>query len=295
MLTGSRWPQRPPVGTPIDGSHPLSGGLVAFWPGADSTGGMYNAVGGASYAAAIGAPVWQPGPYGLAPYLSGTSQYFDAGPIPALNGATQATVICAGSYVPGENWIIGRLGASGSHFGALIVPDGTIYLCADPGNGGYQPIYGYGPDRGQPVAVGAGNFVLAMVLDLSLPSGSLQIRAYLNGHVLPAEPLAGTPSPVAISDDHWTMGVLYGYYPGSRSAPQYTQGRLDWCALWSGRALDAGEVASFSANPWVISRRGYNALAQFAARTGPRVSYPRGFSTCRPVHLTTADFTCYLD
>lgn len=275
-----RWVQKPPVGTLIDRSHPLAQGLVAFWSLNEGTGAPTDAVAGLG-TLLEGGVAWGAGASG--PGLQCTALGAGAYAIlpPQLQLPYPLTIACGFRYLGGSptgnaNIFALESATSGSPInnarvtwnagGSAITAD----ISAEAYLGSYMP------------AVGS-----ETPLGLSVASSNV-MALYAGGQSVYSTASAGGNAP------SWTPTACacIGQIPGLSS--RTAQGIVTWAGAWS-RALSAAEHAALAANPWQLFAPPRDAARLSAVASGRRVSYPRGSSALRPLHLPTADLYGHLD
>lgn len=257
-MLGSRWAQKPPVGTPLDGSSGLAGGLLGFWPCNEGSGGSAADAGPYGLTAGSTSPAWGVGPG------PGVASLFLAS-VPPWLAISYPFVLAAGVRLTGTPGDLIGYGTSAGGMGHVDATATTWQGGADHG----------GFDWGVPTAP-----YLDRDLVMAGEFGNGVVRLWIGGQLI-----ASTGSVAGTNPFPTSNGLIQ--LVGSPAAI------IDWVGFW-GRSLTAAEHECLAANPWQIFRpRGD--LLRYAAPSGSRISYARGSSTCRPVHLPTADLSCYLD
>jgi len=282
---GWRWPQKPPVGTAIDGSHGLAQGLVflaALW---DYGGGTaYDAVTG--LALPIAGAAWGAGVTSGLSCTSTTARAQAACPA-SLQLPGPATIAVAYRYLadPGTTNTIyfgtSYTSTNTSPYSSLQLgwhntTDKAPALFYNSG-GAFQQL------NGTTAHVAGQDYVASASVQ-----GGLQVL-YLNG--VPTGPTGGFAGPIA-----------YGPAPQLAVGANTAYGRnpnalFYWAALWN-RALSAEEHARLGGEinaVWRLFAPRRDVIWSSSTATGAGVSYPRGSSILRPVQVPTADLYCYLD
>jgi hypothetical protein len=282
-MLGPRWAQKPPLGTPIDPSSQLAAGLAAFWAASEGTGPRIGDASGNGNAAALaGGASWSAGANGPAVLFGGAPQYAQAADAPSLRispSITLATLICPTAYNPHYSALIQKRDASNPtvnyNYDFGLSPSGNPFFQF------YDTQYRNFTDTAV-IPLGAWSTMAA-----SVDAAAGLVRFYFDGQPTSSMALTGTmpaggTAPVQIGN--YTIG----------SGPYNFSGSLSWAAIWS-RALQPAEHAALAANPWQVFRPQFEVARLYAAISGFRLSYPRGPSILRPVHLPTADLSRYLD
>ncbi len=184
------------------------------------------------------ANMWTRGLFGpAAVFVAGNTNYFDCGAMPALSGASQATIFAQGSIAAsGNGWSTGRLTTSNFRFGPVRYTDNNLYLCCDDGSGGVSPNVAYST---------VGQVNICMVYDGTQGTNANRIKCYINGALKTLSASGTIPATIPTRADTWRIGH-------DAANNSHTGGNFDLVALWIGRALTAGEALTLSANCWQI-------------------------------------------
>jgi hypothetical protein len=264
-----RWVQKPPVGTLIDPSHPLAAGLAVCVALNEGDGLAVDCARGVQ--ATTNSGTWVESPYGHAVDFSGPSSaiFFPAKAASYSGPASFAVLAQVPSNLGGYASMMSGGGysvdatAGGTH-------DAPDYMVG-PGN-----TWLYGPSN---VTVDGGWHLFALS-HVSTATGGVSF--YVDGR--PRKTGTQTTFPVITN---WLSRV------GGNGGVYFT-GRIAVALAWS-RALLSDEQARLAANPWQLFAPPRDAARLSAAISGRRISYPRGSSALRPLHLPTADLYGYLD
>jgi hypothetical protein len=259
---GWRWPQKPPVGTAIDGSHGLAQGLVFLAALRDYGGGTaYDAVTG--LALPIAGAAWGAGVTSGLSCTSTTARAQAACPA-SLQLPGPATIAVAYRYLadPGTTNTIyfgtSYTSTNTSPYSSLQLgwhntTDKAPALFYNSG-GAFQQL------NGTTAHVAGRDYVASASVQ-----GGLQVL-YLNG--VPTGPTGGFAGPIA-----------YGPAPQLAVGANTAYARL------------GGEINAV----WRLFAPRRDVIRSSSTATGAGVSYPRGSSILRPVQVPTADLYCYLD
>ncbi len=251
-MIATRWQTKPPLGYPIDWTHPLTEGLVSFWAFNEGTGlpnDIASAIGPRPITPGIAASnIWTAGAngpiyntqqtptsgrssltFGNCPDLAGSNILFSVawgGTVPASTGGVQMLLDLYGTTSTGQLQLytaggagLGILSNNGVHQSQLSSANGFF-----DGNR-----HAWGASLGSTAANG-----MSLYRD-GTRWGSMTV-AY--------------PPTLPTATTGWLFCSQSTSGPGN-SSPWI--GRMEYFALWY-RPLSADEQASFAANPWQIFR-----------------------------------------
>jgi hypothetical protein len=272
--SGSRRPQKPPIGSTIDGSGPLAQGLQGLWALNEGTGGTaYGAAGGAPLA--LGTTVsWVPGAVGWALATDGATTGAMTAALPAGISATAPWSLLVRCRRTDGGTGLANILNLGTGSANLVICDyyatsnGLIVTRAT--NGITDSTYLTGPaiDQSQ------WHDIL-----LAWDGSSNACRVYVDG-----------VDRTAAASNYLGVSTAAGLTIAGRVGTASPAMQIDRVGLWS-RALSAAEAAMLasSANAIfpLIYRPRYEATRLWQAGPGG-ISY-RGRSILRPAALTTAD------
>lgn len=264
----ARWNQKPPIGTQLDASVPLARGLVAFWPLWEGGGVPSEAV-GRSPANSCNAS-WTATPYGRGLLFNGTNQWVAATGSSLM--AFAGTITIAAFTSPATGLLQVLVGGEGWVLGVDEVGSNEVYF--------YTNAAGFTTSSSNAID---GTWHLLAVTQSSTGPGGVQF--YRDGNPWGTGTLNSLPAS--------TLGAL-SLGANSSGTNHWLNGSMGWAAVWS-RALSSNEHMALAANPWQVFRPQCDAARLNAAASGRRVSYPRGSSALRPLHLPTADLYGHLD
>jgi hypothetical protein len=279
-MLGSRWPQKPPVGTSIAPPSGLAQGLVAFWALNEGTGLPFDTASG--HLAASNNATWTGSPYGAALAFNGTNQYVNLGSsTPWLNLTGPLTLACLAAPI------------AGSATNQQLIDGHTT-----TNQGGYLLVVNTSGNNEMDYYTVQGGSVASAASNSGAADGGW--------HVFAVSHWSTAANGVQFYRDGYAWGTATasffgGSYTGQRTlgartdaAAKWLSGGMAWAAIWS-RALSAQEHLAMASNPWQVLRPQRDVASMSAARSGGRVSYRRGSSILLPLQLPTADLYCYLD
>ncbi len=262
-MLGNRWPHKPPIGYEIDGEHPLSRGMYAFFPFWEGNGlNARDSVNGITSTATSGA-VWKPGPSGAAQAFASSGSYSQTPSIPGISVNYPITIAVGFRMLgtpTGTTQVIGFYTAGLAQMPAIIgVTSANLYSIAWAN--------GSSSSSGTSSISAASNLDTVAALTITNTNQTL----YLNG--VAAYALSNAISNAAGSNPFLDFG-----YNSSLSArnPNY---QIYWAGLWN-RTLSPGEHAALAANPWQVyePRRAqtyFGMLAPIASPSGIRLIAPQ--------------------
>jgi len=237
IRNGFRWRDKPPLGTLLDGSRPLSSDLRAFWAANEGTGDrLADLSGNGNHATLFGASAWTAGSDGPGLVFTSTSQYGSVPDSASLKPTTAITVWAAVPTVTATtsgylisktvgNWnYYLRLNQPNQSIDGLISTAGGLIGLSIGGQGGFLAPY-----LGKPLQV-------AITYDDS--SACL----YVNGVLAQSKPASGA---LSLTNDSLGIGARGGDGNNAESAAITAGG------IW-GRALSAGEIAALNADPYAM-------------------------------------------
>ena len=119
MALYGRWQTKPPPGTQIDWTHPLTRGLVGCWPMNEGCGTIVHNMAPSrkvNHGAIVNGATWVPsrGGGGIST-VTGSSHYIECGNIAELSGAGQATLFIVAANL--NTFQGGQLTSSTANFG----------------------------------------------------------------------------------------------------------------------------------------------------------------------------------
>jgi hypothetical protein len=274
-VIGTRWPQKPPVGTAIDWSRGLAQGLRAFYALNEGTGpyAADAARGGVALTWQEPAVSWGVGPRGVVgTFLDGVNY-----------AATTGSPLSVGQPFS----VAFRIYTSQ----ASATSAGLVSIGATATNN--QPLYLF-QQSGSALRVLLGGIAYVTIIPSVVAGQWYTISSSWDG----------------ATEAHYVDGVLS--YSGARSLgtvqtpPKLVvgagynsigKGGIEWVGVWT-RALTAPEHARLGGDlgaAWRIFAPQRDVIRSYSTTIGTGVSYPRGSSILRPVQLPTTDLTCYLD
>jgi hypothetical protein len=234
-MLGNRWPHKPPIGYEIDGEHPLSRGMYAFFPLWEGN-GLYarDSVNGIISTATSGA-AWKSGPSGLAQAFMSSGHYSQTPSIPGLS-VNYPITIAAGFRMlgtpSGTAQVIGIYTTGLAQSPAIIgVTSANLYIIAWAN--------GSSSASGTSSTSAATNVDSVAALTVTDTSQTL----YLNG--VTAYALSNAIGNAAGSNPFLDFG--YNSLLAARN-PNY---QIYWAGLWN-RTLSPAEHAALAANPWQV-------------------------------------------
>ncbi len=223
-MFGSRWRQKPPIGTLIDPSHPFAAGLVAFWAFNEGTGVPADSVSHLP-AASNNAPWGTGNPTGVSGFAAGYKLSF--------NGTSQ--------YV--------GLGSSNPQLN-ITGPISIVAMCGPPADNTARLIFGGYAATGYAGFGFATNFATS-TNELAYWSSSFGswVGSNLsvvdgNGHVFAVSCAGSASGQTAFYRDGVPIGTATSAFPGSyggqmaigaRSdgALRYLSGGMSWVGIWN--------------------------------------------------------------
>ena len=270
----SRYSRKPPIGTPVDLSHPLTRGLMAFvpcWEGAGST--AVDVIGGNVLTASGG--TWVPGSDQVATGLAGSNAGFACSSTKfALNQSTAwpMTIVAKIKWVStnasGNNRVFGLYPASGSE--QAIV---DCYWSYSFSYGGATGLLSTHALNGSTVVSDAMHDTATptpgkdYTIGISFTGGASGAAAFWRNGV------QVFLSSVTLSNPSYTgsPGIYLGNNPNVGQTPTID---LYWFGAWN-RVLTAAEHEMLAANPWRIFRPRYMALEYFTFPTASATASDR--------------------
>jgi hypothetical protein len=234
LRDGSRWPNKPPLGYPLDLAHPLAQGLVFDALLNENAGGPWDPVGRVK-GTLSGPPTWTQGDVGPALNFGG-SQYVDFGTISALNLTSNFTVAVR---VWHSGW--GTQGSAGifthqdSSNGWGVVVDNSVpsFICFNGGAFTYLDWSGSISDKSWHTFVAR------------KASGSSGTRnTFLNG-------VKGTTSDTQAAGSNATINAVMGRFYGNQNNFYLNGGRVGWAKVWN-VALPDALIARLQDDPYAM-------------------------------------------
>lgn len=222
----ARWNRKPPAGTQIDWSHPLSQKLVTAWTFAEGSGVPADLVRRRSATVAEGLPTWQGG-------RSGPAIRFDASNAYTSVATTSTSVTIA-----------------------------ALVRCTNPTAGVWQSVCARGTITGQLLFIGLSNGNYWVVSGASAPTDTISsVLADTNWHTLvgttngthlrlylDATEIASQSISVAVTTSGLALG-RQGYLQSGFLPIDYWRGLIECIYSWD-RALTADEVKAWHADPY---------------------------------------------
>ena len=105
------WPQKPPLGVPINWGDPLARGLVGCWLMNEGGGNRVNDLSGNGNVGTFSGDVsWSPAKFGNGVYFAGDTDYISIGDKATLENLTQVTLLawCNPTNVTGQKCLIDK-------------------------------------------------------------------------------------------------------------------------------------------------------------------------------------------
>ncbi len=216
----------------INSGHPLARGLAGVWALNERGGNVaFNAAGTKQNDALfVSTPTWTSDGINFA-----AGPYLDCGSIPALNGATNASLVGAGNIQSSTTlWLSGRApavpGSLFPHVQLLHHSDGKTYFVVDAASASA---------RGGVIYSGTGDHVFGLSYDGTQSADATKLKGYIDGIGQALDFTGGAasvPTSIPSSSSTWQIGADV---PSSR----YQTGATYWVILWIGRTLSADEQA----------------------------------------------------
>jgi hypothetical protein len=271
-MLGSRWTQKPPVGTLLDRSNSLTQGLYGFYALNEGTGRYINDATGNIALATSGGPTWETGTGGLGLGCPGTSGSIGAAAtVPSQYQFTNALTLAVGFR---------RLGATiqyGNIFGlkpnsSNSSPYNTCNILYNNTTGQFVLYYSQGASQTNVVA-GSVPTTSDSVASASVSSAGSSV--YINGALSTSVPNAFTAA--------WTSTaqIQIGYQTGGSGE---TANSLFYWAAWWNRVLSATEHALIGSSInaiWQMMRPARNVMWSYKSASAG-LGYRRGSSTMTP-------------
>lgn len=232
-----RWGQvKPPVGTPLDPSHPLTQGLLAYWPLGDGGQGRQDARGRYPLLF-LGAPTPAPGHAGgtAMAYAGTPSETYSVDITTALGGATRAS-LSAWMYRASTANVVsaGCANSSGNRFYMLWHSDGNVYCSAEGGAGSFPN-----------AALGGTGWHHLLLTFNGTATGLARVALYIDG--VPRTLTAGGADPGAALVSAANLNYCSLGFDFSNAL--YTVGRLEDVGVWL-RTLTPAEARTLASEPY---------------------------------------------
>jgi hypothetical protein len=213
----------------------LARGLCSAWLFGEGTGRPRDLVSG-TLATPTNAPAWAvTGEGPVARFTSASSQYYDLGRIPALEGAARATVLLgARRTASGSKFSIQRYTSTTDLIEIVLWSDGNCYISTR--NGAMtQPSF---------AASGTAWERIALRFDGGASTDALKTRAWRNGAEQTLASVSTQPSAFSASATAWALGRYQ--FDGTTS-----DGDAAW-ALFFREALEPEEIGLLSREPHAL-------------------------------------------
>lgn len=254
MRNPRNWKQKPPIGTPLDRTNPLTQGLVFFCPfwenGSNSVVDVVNNIA----LPFTNSPVWQPGgspQTGGGLFLNTTTQRAGSVLPPILQLQPPMTLVLC--FRP-----VGVISNTSNLFGLYLNSSGaaafgnfirwTAGTGGNTGNVGYLVANSSGASSVTqtvgPVVVGSDYL---MILSLGVTSSSCYFMPLLGKPSITNNNYGFSANSVYTGTSQVTFGASPGYTAISRA-------RIHFGGIYS-RALTMSQASSLASNPWQIFRR----------------------------------------
>jgi hypothetical protein len=256
-MFGSRWTQKPPVGTQIDWSHSFAAGLQAFWALNEGTGLVSTDLVQNIQATQAGGASWSAGQFATGVFCNASNARAQATWPSGLDLAWPITIASAFTLAgtnSGSGWIFGIFpGPISCYLSSGTTP--TVWV----NNGSAL-------SSGKTISSGSTHVVAVTI-------SSSNVSIYLDGALAASTTNSGAAN--------WgSNNVAFG---DSSSYGGRTSGLLYyWGGIWTS-ALPAAVHAGIGANPnaiWQVCRPQRGVMQSYVPRGG--LSYPRGSTSLTP-------------
>jgi hypothetical protein len=230
--------QKPPLGSQLNRSHPLSRGLVGCWLLNEGGGTkIFDLSGNGTHGTFNGNVAFNLSPKGTQVYFDGAGDYVDCGDVSILDGIKSASFVIGIVPVAAlDKAIVSKMGAAGDRSFQVFQDSATnTEFCGDVWDGATRLFL-----RSSGAALVSGVPAVVSFVWQGLNSGQL----YKDGVLLANSTVVGT-SPVSITNSSVTL--QFGKDAGS--ADGYYTGGINYVFIYN-RALSSQEVALLYASPY---------------------------------------------